>query len=46
MKPFQSPDFMCIDDHLTEDEKMIRETIRQFVSREIIPTIGDYFMKN
>ncbi len=46
MKPFQSPDFMCIDDHLTEDEKMIRETIRQFVSREIVPTIDDYFMKN
>jgi len=46
MKPFVSPDFMCIDDHLSEDEKMIRDTVRQFVSREVIPIIDDYYMKS
>ncbi len=46
MKPFVSPDFMCIDDHLTDDEKMIRESVRQFVSKEVIPHIDGWFMKH
>ncbi|MCM2280368.1 MAG: acyl-CoA dehydrogenase family protein [Bdellovibrionaceae bacterium] len=46
MKPFESPDFMCIDDHLTDDEKMIRETVRQFVSKEVVPHVDDWFMKH
>ncbi len=46
MKPFESPDFMQIDDFLTEDQKMIRTSVRDFVSKEVVPIIDDYFMKD
>jgi glutaryl-CoA dehydrogenase len=39
MKPYDAPDFFDINSHLTEDERMIRDTVRQFVSKEIIPII-------
>jgi glutaryl-CoA dehydrogenase len=43
MKPYTPPDFLNIDAHLTEDERMIRDTIRSFVSKEIMPHIGDWY---
>jgi glutaryl-CoA dehydrogenase len=46
MKPFTAPDFFQIEDMLDTDEKMIRDTVREFVSREVIPTIDDHFMKD
>lgn len=46
MKPFQSPDFYHIDELLTEEEKMIRQTVRTFVSNEVMPIIDDCFMKD
>ena len=36
MKPFSGSDFYQIDTLLTEDEKMIRDTVRDFVSKEVI----------
>lgn len=39
MKPYNAPDFFNVDAHLTEDERMIRDTMRQFVSKEVIPII-------
>ncbi len=38
---FESPDFYQIDDLLTEEHKMIRDAIRDFVKREISPIIED-----
>ena len=46
MKAFESPDFMHIDDFLTEDQKMIRSSVREFVSAEVLPIIEDCFMKD
>ena len=46
MKPYAAPDFFYIDSHLSEDERMIRDTVRNFVSKEIIPIIDDAFMKD
>lgn len=46
MKNFISPDFYQIEDLLNSDEKMIRDTVRDFVSKEVIPIIDDYFMKD
>lgn len=43
MKAFESPDFLKIDDQLTEDEKMIRTTIRDFVSKEVMPIISEHY---
>jgi glutaryl-CoA dehydrogenase len=39
MKPYDAPDFLDLDSYFSDDERMIRDTVRQFVSREIIPII-------
>lgn len=43
MKPFEAPDFMHLDQHFSDEEKMIRDTIRQFVSKEVLPIIADHY---
>ncbi len=42
---FQSPDFYELDDLLTSEYKMIRETVRDFVKKEISPIIEDAAQK-
>ena len=39
---FESPDFYNIDDLLTEEQKLIRSSIRDFVKKEISPNIEDW----
>lgn len=39
---FESPDFYNVDDLLTEEHKLIRSSIRDFVKREISPYIEDW----
>jgi glutaryl-CoA dehydrogenase len=39
---FQSPDYFNVDELLTEEHKLIRETVRAFVKKEISPVIEDY----
>jgi len=39
---FQSPDYFNVDDLLTEEHKLIRETVRNYVKKEISPIIEDY----
>jgi len=39
---FQSPDYFNVDELLTEEHKLIRETVRNYVKREISPIIEDY----
>ncbi|MEI6948341.1 acyl-CoA dehydrogenase family protein [Paraflavisolibacter sp. H34] len=39
---FQSPDYFGVDDLLTEEQKLIRETVRNYVKKEISPIIEDY----
>ncbi len=43
---FESPDFYQIDDLLTEEHKLIRESIRDFVKKEISPSIEDWAERN
>lgn len=42
---FQSPDFYQLDDLLTEEHKLIRASIRDFVKKEITPYIEDWAQK-
>ncbi|TAF68306.1 MAG: acyl-CoA dehydrogenase [Cytophagales bacterium] len=42
---FESPDFYNIDAFLTEEQLMIRQTMRDFVKREISPIIEDAAQK-
>ena len=39
---FQSPDYFQLDELLTEEHKMIRESVRAYVKKEISPIIEDY----
>ncbi len=39
---FQSPDYYLLDDLLTEEQILIRDTVRAYVKREISPIIEDY----
>lgn len=38
---FQSPDYYALDDLLTDEHKLIRDTVRQWVKSEISPIIED-----
>ena len=42
---FQSPDYFGVDELLTEERKLIRETVRSYVKKEISPIIEDYAQK-
>lgn len=43
---FESPDFYQIDDLLTDEHKLIRSSIRDFVKKEITPFIEGWAEKN
>ena len=47
MKPdlFTSPDYFHLDELLTEEHKLIRETSRQWVKKEISPIIEEACQK-
>jgi glutaryl-CoA dehydrogenase len=42
---FQSPDYYQVDDLLTEEHKLIRESVRSYVKKEISPIIEEYAQK-
>jgi glutaryl-CoA dehydrogenase len=42
---FQSPDYYQLDDLLTEEHKLVRESVRSYVKREISPIIEEYAQK-
>src|ERR1700712_2022343 len=39
---FQSPDYFNVDELLTEEHKLVRESVRSYVKKEISPIIEDY----
>src|SRR4029079_9265152 len=39
---FTSPDYFNVDELLTEEQKLIRESVRNYVKKEISPIIEDY----
>jgi glutaryl-CoA dehydrogenase len=41
--PFESPDFFAIDELLTEEERMIRDTVRSWVSDRFLPLVEDAY---
>jgi glutaryl-CoA dehydrogenase len=43
---FTSPDYYFLDDLLTEEQKLVRESVRNYVKREISPIIEDYAQKS
>lgn len=47
MKPdlFQSPDYYFLDELLTEEHKLIRETARDWIKKEVSPIIEEFAQK-
>jgi glutaryl-CoA dehydrogenase len=45
MQKFESPDYFQIDDLLTDDEKMIRSAVREWVNKEVLPVIEDHYQQ-
>lgn len=42
---FKSPDYFGVDDMLTDEHKLIRESVRQYIKSEISPVIEEYAEK-
>jgi glutaryl-CoA dehydrogenase len=38
-------DFYAIDPSLSEDERAVRDTVRQFVDERVLPIIGDHYIE-
>jgi len=43
MNDFRGVDFYRLDDLLSEEEKMVRNTVRNFVSEKVVPTADRHF---
>ena len=41
--PYEAPDFMDVDGLLTDDERVVRDTVRSFVEERVMPDIGKHF---
>ncbi len=41
---FQGVDFLGLDDLLSDEERLVRDTVRSFVEDEVIPIIEDHYM--
>ncbi len=39
---FESPDYYLLDELLTEEHKLVRSSVRDFVKKEVTPIIEDY----
>src|SRR5688500_2870700 len=39
---FQSPDYFIVDELLSEEQKLVREAIRNYVKKEVSPIIENY----
>jgi glutaryl-CoA dehydrogenase len=42
---FKGFDYYLIDELLTDEEKIVRNTVREFVEKEVLPEIGEYWLK-
>ncbi len=40
---FKSPDFYCVDELFSEEELLLRETVRRFVDEKVMPDINRHF---
>jgi glutaryl-CoA dehydrogenase len=41
--PFRDPDYYKLDELYTEEERAARDTVRAFVTEQVLPTIGHHF---
>ncbi|MCB0295929.1 MAG: acyl-CoA dehydrogenase family protein, partial [Calditrichaeota bacterium] len=44
MKPFESPDYFNMDELLSDEEKMIRSAVREWVGENVMPVIEKAYL--
>jgi glutaryl-CoA dehydrogenase len=42
---YVAPDFYDVDSLLTEEERLIRDTVRDWVSRRVLPVISEHYLR-
>jgi glutaryl-CoA dehydrogenase len=45
MKRYDGYDFLALEDQFSEDERLVRDTVRSFVDERILPVIADHYEK-
>ncbi len=45
MKKFEGADYFLLDAELSEDERMIRDSVRSWVDETVLPIIEDYYQR-
>jgi glutaryl-CoA dehydrogenase len=45
MKRFDGMDYMGIEDQLSEDERLVRDTVRGFIEEQVLPVITEHYEK-
>ena len=45
MKKFSGFDYVMVDSRLSDDEKMVRDTIRSFIEEEALPKFMEHYEK-
>jgi glutaryl-CoA dehydrogenase len=43
MKRFDGFDFLSIEDHFSEDERLVRDAVRGFIEKEVVSIIGEHY---
>lgn len=43
MQPFRQLDYLGLDDQLSEEERMVRDTVRKWVGERFLPLVMDHF---
>jgi len=46
MADFTAPDFLRIDEELTSEERMARDSVREFVSQEFLPVVQEHVRRD
>ena len=44
--PFEALDFYRIDDLLAPEERIVRDTVREFVDKEFLPIVVEHFRRD
>jgi glutaryl-CoA dehydrogenase len=42
---YEAPDFMNLDELLTDEQKIVRESVRRFVDAQVMPIIAEHYME-
>ena len=42
---YEAPDFLNLDELLTDEQRIVRESVRRFVDAQVMPVIAEHYME-